>query len=111
MIALLWRAVVDVLVCPEAHGISLIALLCRRAQDARLAQEEQEVVAIYKALKEQRHKARVMADRAADAAQQLAEAQRRLDIVNSAAAAAPVANGARAEQQLCSMSSVSPGPV
>jgi len=51
-------------------------------------------VAIYKALKEQRHKARVMADRAADAAQQLAEAQRRLDIVNSAAAAAPAANGA-----------------
>jgi len=60
------------------------------------------VVAIYKALKEQRHKARVMADRAADAAQQLAEAQRRLDIVNSAAAAAaPAANGAPARQRLC----------
>ncbi len=62
-------------------------------QDARLAREEQEVVAIYKALKEQRQKARVMADRAAEAAQQLAEAQRRLDVVN-AAITGPAANGA-----------------
>ena len=60
-----------------------------------MAREEQEVVAIYKALKEQRHKARVMADRAAEAAQQLAEAQRRLDMVN-AVMTAPAANGALA---------------
>ena len=69
-------------------------------QDARLAREEQEVVAIYKALKEQRQKARVMADRAAEAAQQLAEAQRRLDMVN-AAMTSPSANGADLQPACC----------
>ena len=75
--------------------LSLIILLSQCAvQDERLSAQEQEISQLYKNVVEHRQRAQQLASYAQDAAKQLTEAQRLVDVLKAAAAAAHVPGAA-----------------